>query len=108
LQAAQQGGTLHMDMQPDEDDFMMEVGALNSCCPDLRGAEIALSPRVSSHAAAESVKMLFIFQHLRHLQLRSAAAPAAAAAAASELCTCFQLPNLVACFTSPHTVLCCQ
>ncbi|KAF6251163.1 hypothetical protein COO60DRAFT_1645356 [Scenedesmus sp. NREL 46B-D3] len=67
---AQQGGMLHMDMQPDEDDFMMEVGTLRCCCPALRSAELALSPRVSSHAAAESVKMLFIFQNLRQLQLR--------------------------------------
>jgi hypothetical protein len=72
LQEAQQGSMLHMDMQPDEDDFMMEVGALSSCCPHLHSAEIAVSPRVSTHAAAESVKMLFIFQNLRQLQLRCA------------------------------------
>jgi hypothetical protein len=78
LQEAQQGSMLHMDMQPDEDDFMMEVGALNSCCPELHRAEIAMSPRVSNHAAAESVKMLFIFQNLRQLQLRCVTAAAAA------------------------------
>jgi hypothetical protein len=72
MQEAQQGSMLHMDMQPDEDDFMMEVGALSSCCPHLHSAEIAVSPRVSTHAAAESVKMLFIFQNLRQLQLRCA------------------------------------
>jgi hypothetical protein len=72
---------LHMDMQPDEDDFMMEVGALSSCCPHLHSAELALSPRVSSHAAAESVKMLFIFQNLRQLQLRCAKADSSSTAA---------------------------
>ncbi|WIA20306.1 hypothetical protein OEZ85_006138 [Tetradesmus obliquus] len=61
---------LQLTMQPDEDDFMMQVGALSSVCPGLAGAELAVSPRVSSHAAAESVKMLFMFQNLRRLQLR--------------------------------------
>ncbi|WIA40594.1 hypothetical protein OEZ86_013934 [Tetradesmus obliquus] len=70
VREAQQGAMLQLTMQPDEDDFMMQVGALSSVCPGLAGAELAVSPRVSSHAAAESVKMLFMFQNLRRLQLR--------------------------------------
>lgn len=38
--------------------------------PHLQGCELAVSPRVSSEVASESVKMLFMFSNLRQLQLR--------------------------------------
>lgn len=70
LQVAQEGGVLHIDMQADEDEWMVDIGTLNSFCPRLHTAEIALSHRVSSMAAAENVKLLFVFQDLRKLELR--------------------------------------
>lgn len=57
-------------MQADEDDCMATMGYMFEQHPQLQGCELAVSPRVSAAVASESIKMLFMFSQLRHLQLR--------------------------------------
>jgi hypothetical protein len=59
-----------MDVQADEDDCMASMGYIFEQHPHLQGCELAVSPRVSAELASESIKMLFMFNQLRQLQLR--------------------------------------
>jgi hypothetical protein len=61
---------LCMDVQADEDDGMASMGYIFEQRPHLQGCELAVSPRVSAELASESIKMLFMFNQLRQLQLR--------------------------------------
>jgi len=49
---------------------MATMGYMFEQHPQLQGCELAVSPRVSAAVASESIKMLFMFSQLRHLQLR--------------------------------------
>ena len=61
---------LHMDVQADDDDCMAQMGYMYEQHPHLQGCQLAVSPRVSSEVASESIKMLFMFGQLKRLQLR--------------------------------------
>lgn len=61
---------LHMDVQADEDDSMACIGYAFERFPKAQGCDLAISPRVSESVAADSIKMLFMFNDLRQLQLR--------------------------------------
>jgi hypothetical protein len=65
-----QTAVVHLDVQPDEDDAMATMGYVHEQHPHLLGCELTVSPRVSGEVASESIKMLFMFNHLQHLQLR--------------------------------------
>lgn len=62
---------LHMDVQAHEDDAMAALGyQLERSGARAKAAHLAVSPRVSAEVASESIKMMFMFSQLRHLQLR--------------------------------------
>eukprot|EP00878_Enallax_costatus_P023244 GHUV01024713.1.p1 GENE.GHUV01024713.1~~GHUV01024713.1.p1 ORF type:complete len:205 (+),score=74.33 GHUV01024713.1:49-663(+) len=57
-------------MQPDEGCWMSAIGAARAEQPAVHSCELLVSPRVCPEIVAENLKLLFIFDNLRHLQLR--------------------------------------
>ena len=56
-------------MYPEEDDWMMKLGHLQERCPEQASCKLVVGPMVGDAALAENIKLLFIFQRLRHLEL---------------------------------------
>lgn len=71
--ASEDAEVVRIDALPHEDDAMVAAGLAHARHPDAVACELAVSPRVAPARAADAARHLFMFQHLRRLQLRCVA-----------------------------------